>query len=274
MRCWIPRGLKLMLVIGFCSAATATGALGAQPGADVEAKLGGHDPNVDPNANQRVVEAAVDVGGAVKSEIPSAATMGPDQLYDDIRIDLSNQVGTTGGNWNNITNLTGPTAGLIDFNTGAVTAVSIDGTGSSWQAFFGDDAGAFPDQDWLIQPATMDGAGLSFAQTGSFEITGLTGLLYQIEVVSARTQFDYMNTVTVNGSLANRTFLGTPVQTPWGSTSDGLTPGNWLIWDAVSPVGGVITISDTAAPDSSGIVNAIRILVEVVPVELQSFNVE
>ena len=79
----------------------------------------------------------------------------------DIRIDLSTFLGSTAGNWNNITDITGLTTGLIDFNTGAATSVSIDGTGSDWLDFFGDDDGAFPDQGWLIQPATVDGAGIN-----------------------------------------------------------------------------------------------------------------
>jgi hypothetical protein len=99
-------------------------------------------------------------------------------------------------------------------------------------------------------------------------------LEYQVEVVSARTSFDYLNTITVNGALADRTYLGTPVQTPWGSNADGLTPGNWLIWDGVVPVGGTITIVDVADPQTLGIVNAIRILTTLVPVELQSVNAE
>jgi hypothetical protein len=169
-------------------------------------------------------------------------------------------VGTTAGNWNNISNLTGLTSGLIDFGTGASTGASIDGAGSPWLSFFGDDAGTFPNQDWLIQPATRDGAGLQTGMTGIFRIAGLTGAAYQVELVSAQTSFDYLNTFTVAGALADRTFLGTPVDTPWGATSDGLTPGNWLIWDNVVPVGGAFTIMDVAGPGTLGILNAIRIV--------------
>ncbi len=178
----------------------------------------------------------------------------------DIRIDLSTFLSSTPGNWNNISNLIGLTTGLIDFNTGAATFVSIDGTGSPWTDFFGDNDGAFPNQDWLIQPATVDGAGLLTGLTGTFTLGGLSDArTYQLELVSARTTFNYLNVFTVNGSLANRTFLNTPVVTPWNSTSDGLEPGNWLIWDDVVPVGGQITIMDLAGPGTLGILNAIRI---------------
>lgn len=177
----------------------------------------------------------------------------------DIRIDLSNLVSTTSGNWNNISNLTGLTSNLIDFPSGSATGVSIDGTGSPWLNYFGDNTGSFPNQAWLIQPAAQDGAGLDTGLTGSFLFTGLTNGSYKVEIVSARSNFNYLNTITVDGVLASSTQLGTPVNTPWGSTSDGLTPGNWLIWDNVTPVGGQITITDIANASTFGIINAIRI---------------
>ncbi len=74
----------------------------------------------------------------------------------DLRIDLATQLGSTPGNWNNVANLTGLTAGLVDYATGAATAVSIDGTGSPWESIEGDSNGEFPDQEWLIhrRPST------------------------------------------------------------------------------------------------------------------------
>ena len=197
------------------------------------------------------------VFGVVLSAIGLAI---PAQALDDIRIDLSTMLGSTPGNWNNISNLSGLTPNLIDFTTGAGTGVSIDGTGSPWRDFYGDQDGAFPPQDWLIQPATVDAAGMSTDLTGSFTLAGLDGPAYQIELVSARTTFGYLNTFTVDGALADRTYLGTPVYTPWNATTDGLNPGNWLIWDSVVPDGGSIQITDVAGPGTLGILNAIRVL--------------
>jgi hypothetical protein len=181
-------------------------------------------------------------------------------LAVDIRIDLGTNAGTTAGNWNNISNVAGLTSDLIDFDSGLGTGVSIDGTGSPWSNFVGDDLGAFPNQDWLIQPATRDGAGLQRDLTGRYTIAGLTGPAYRIEVVSARTSFNYLNTFTVDGSLADRTFLGTAVVTPWNATTDGLAAGNWLIWDNVVPTAGTINLMDVAGPGTLGILNAVRIL--------------
>jgi hypothetical protein len=175
----------------------------------------------------------------------------------DFRLDISTWVSSTGGNWNDIANITGLTTGLIDFNTGVPTPVSIQGAG--WRGFFGDEGGAFPNRDWLIQPATVDGAGLDPGQTGTFVLSGLPADLYRIEIVSAR-QINYLNTITVNGVAANRTSLATPVQTPWGSADDGLTPGNWLIWDGVAPVAGSITITNEAASGTLAMINAVRVL--------------
>lgn len=177
----------------------------------------------------------------------------------DVRMDLSTLVSSTPGNWNNISNVTGTTTNLIDFDTGAGTGIDLQGSGS-WLNFFGDDAGAFPDQDWLIQPATVDGAGLGTDGTGTFTLTGLTGPAYTVELVSARTTFGYLNTFTAEGALADRTFLGSPVNTPWNATTDGLDPGNWLIWDSVVPNGGSITIQNVAGPGTLGILNAMRIV--------------
>lgn len=176
----------------------------------------------------------------------------------DLRIDLSTMVGTTAGNWNNISDLNGAT-GLIDFTTGAATGVTIAGDGN-WTDFFGDDSGAFPNQDWVVQPATTDGAGLDFGETGTFTLSGLTASAYRVELVSARTEFGYLNDFAVGGMTADSTFLGTPVVTPWNSTTDGLNAGNWLIWSSVAPVGGEITISLTADAATLGILNAIRVV--------------
>lgn len=181
------------------------------------------------------------------------------QAQVDIRMDLATSVGTTGGNWNNISNLTGMTPNLIDFTSGSPTSIGIDGIGSPWSPFFGDDAGSFPNQDWLVQPATKDGAGLQRDQTGVFRISGLNSSAYKIEVVSARSTFGYLNSITVNGATATSTFKGTPVVTPWNSTADGLDKANWLIWSNVFPTSGTIDIRDVAGPGTLGIVNAIRI---------------
>lgn len=178
----------------------------------------------------------------------------------DVRIDLSTGISSTSGNWNNISNLTGLTPALIDFGTGAATPISISGAGSPWINFGGDTGGLFSNLDWLIQPATVDGAGLVFGATGSFLFTGLTGSSYRVEVVTARRAFGYLNTITVAGALAGRTFQGTPVNTPWNSTTDGLGPSNWLIWDDVSPVGGSFTLTDVADQNTVGMLNAVRVL--------------
>lgn len=176
----------------------------------------------------------------------------------DLRVDLSNFVSTTAGNWNNISNLTGTTNDLVDFPTGANSGVSITGAGP-WLDFFGDDNGAFPDQDWVIRPATQDGAGLDQGETGTFTFANLGDGPYRVEVVSARTTFQYLNFITVEGNQADRTYLGTPVATPWNSTTDGLDAGNWLIWDDVVPVRGTLTIMNIADVDTLGMLNAIRI---------------
>ena len=245
MREHVERSCGRRLGIGICSAALVALAWSAAPSAAAE------DPNL---------ARASSPAGAGSGPADPAAPQGFAATVIDLRIDLSNFQSTTAGNWNNISNLNGLTTGLIDYNSGGATLAAIDGTGSSWSDFFGDEGGTFPNQDWLIQPATVDGAGLGDGEIGTFQITGLSGGPYQVELVAARTTFGYLNTFTVNGATADRTYLGTPVVTPWNATTDGLTPGNWLIWDAVVPVGGVITIVDEADAETLGILNAIRVI--------------
>lgn len=175
----------------------------------------------------------------------------------EIRMDISDVVSTTGGNWNNIGNLNGVNADLIEFGSGANTGASISGFG--WRDFFGDDSAEFADVDWVQQPATADGAGVEEGSTGTFTVSGLADGEYVVEIVSARTEFEYLNFITVFGNFADRTFNGTPVNTPWGSNVDGLAESNWLIWDAVQTDDGEINIQLTSDVTTLGMINAIRI---------------
>jgi len=225
-------------------------ALACAAGVATTAAAQSADPNLTPIPPVR---------DAVAPQADPAPGPGVDADGMDIRIDFSNFLSTTPGNWNNVGNLGGLTGDLIDFETGDGTGVSVDGSGSAWRDFFADDAGEFPEQDWLIQPSTVDGSGLLTGLLGVYTFENVPDGTYQIDVVSARTTFDYQNTFTINGDLADRTFLGTPVRTPWGSTSDGLIPGNWLIWDDVEPDGGTIVLELQADPGTLGLINAMRI---------------
>ena len=117
----------------------------------------------------------------------------------DIRMDIGNSVSTTPGNWNNIGSLTGLTPNLIDFSSGLGTGVSIDGTGSAWRPFFGDDAGAFPNQDWLIQPATR----ARLVQGGH-----ATAARYDWPLVAARIEEFYLQTLDQVAATKRQTFSG------------------------------------------------------------------
>jgi hypothetical protein len=178
----------------------------------------------------------------------------------EFRIDLSTLQTTTGGNWNDIANLNSVTAGLKDFGSGLATGASISGSG--WRDFFGvDNAADWPDKDWVVSSSVIDGAGVDPSGVGTFAISGLSSTAnYRVEIVSARTAFNYLNTILVDGAAANRTFNGTAVNTPWGSTADGLTPQNWLIWDGRPAAGGVLNISLQADRATLGMMNAMRIV--------------
>jgi hypothetical protein len=194
----------------------------------------------------------------------SSAQVAAIELRIDLRDDTIATTSEVPGNWNDIGSVNGVTAGLIDFGTGLATPVSISGSG--WQPFFlGVVSPAdWPEKDWVHPFSTTYGAGLfvgDAGQTGTFSFSGLSDTArYQVEVVSARTRFDYLSTILVDGAVADRTFNGTPVNTPWGATSDGLIPQNWLIWDDLIATGGMLSLSVAANPETGDIINAIRII--------------
>jgi hypothetical protein len=198
--------------------------------------------------------------GMLAAGMLAGLTVAAEVHATEFRIDLSSIVTTTGGNWNDISNLNSVTAGLKDFGSGLATGASISGGG--WRNFFGvDSAGEWPDKDWVVSSSVRDGAGVERGAAGTFSISGLSDTAsYQVEIVSARTTFNYLNTILVGGAAANRTFNGTPVNTPWGSTADGLASQNWLIWDDQKAAGGVLNISLAADPDTLGMMNAMRIV--------------
>ena len=198
--------------------------------------------------------------GLLAVGLMAGLSVAPEVHATEFRIDLSSLVTTTGGNWNDISDLNSVTAGLKDFESGLATGASISGGG--WRDFFGvDAAGDWPDKDWVVSSSVRDGAGVERGAAGTFSISGLSDTAsYQVEIVSARTTFNYLNTILVGGAAANRTFNGTTVNTPWGSTADGLASQNWLIWDGQKAAGGVLNISLAAAPDTLGMMNAMRIV--------------
>lgn len=177
----------------------------------------------------------------------------------DIRIDLGDAAGATGSSWNDIgfLSLNGTTSGLVDYVTTTGTTVSI--TGSNWNGFNGvTNPALWPDKDWVVTSAVADGAGVQRNLTARFVFDGLADGDYTIEVVSARTTFDYLNTIEIDGILADATFEGTAVNTPWASISDGLTSQNWLMWNDFTVSGGGFTLTNTTG-DTLGVINAIRI---------------
>jgi hypothetical protein len=180
----------------------------------------------------------------------------------ELRIDMGLFAPATPGNWNNLDNaaLTSTTSGLIDFHTGLASPISLSGTG--WEFFIGvENINDWPTKAWVPASAVEQGAGVRFGLSGNFIFAGLKSSdTYTVEIVSARTVFNYLNTITIDSVLANRTENGTPVATPWGSNANGLLAQNWLIWDGLRPVAGALTIALTANVDTLGMLNAIRLI--------------
>lgn len=182
----------------------------------------------------------------------------------DVRIDFTNPGYATGGNWNVITDLNLTNSDLIDYGSGLATGVSV--TGSGWTNFNGDETSAWATTDWIESSAVEKGAGVFSGSFGSFTFAGLDSGSYQIEVVSARSCCSYLNTIRIDGDIADRTYNGAPVTTPFDARDDGLLLNNWLIWDNVNADLGSITL-DLSTTSTLGMVNAVRITgASVVPV--------
>ncbi len=163
----------------------------------------------------------------------------------DIRIDLSERNGAPGGSWNSISlaNANSTTSNLIDYDTGTPTSISL--TGNGWE---GEWDGLSPAEDWLAGD-TNDRLYISESGTtkiGQFVFANLSDSdRYQVEFY---TEGDITIVETrVNGNLASRN-AKEATRSPsidlanWDQTFDG-NINDWLIWDDVAPVGGVITFT-------------------------------
>ena len=107
--------------------------------------------------------------------------------------------------------------------------------------------------DWMSAAAGDDFLGTN--TPGSVTFTGLGTTPWMLEVVSANNSNNMGSNFTVDGSAADRTFTGAPVQNPWPGTSG---QANWLIWDALTPSGGSLALDYSNSSSYFGI-NAMRL---------------
>jgi len=170
---------------------------------------------------------------------------------EDIRLDFGDAGGAAGGNWNVATDPSSlGLSNLTDYNSGTLTGVDVswDFTSELLATLIWDT------KDWAISEA-----GSEFFFSESDAVVTFSGLLnpsYQVEVLIA-----YEGSLTsgyqIDSALADRTYLGNPVDNPWNWRDDGATPGDWMIWDAVTPSSGNISID--IAKDTYAAASAIRI---------------
>lgn len=171
----------------------------------------------------------------------------------EIRIDLSDTVGTPGGNWNLIETGVAPNT-LVDFNTGLdsgatlslVTMSTDNGFSVNWT---GGNLGG-----WMEDSAGDDLIGT--LGSGQVVLDGLGTTAVQIELVSAWFSDDVAGTYQIDSANADRTQTGDPVGSPWLGNTNGTA--NYLIWDNISPTLGAVTIDLTATGTIAGI-SALRI---------------
>ena len=198
----------------------------------------------------------------------TAITMNLHAALEVIQIDFGDS-GTPAGNWNEITGaaINGLTPGLDDFRTGNSTDVDVTGSFTFPFATTSGTTGGFNGtQDWVDPVVVLDFIAGSDDSSNTLTFSGLTGDSYNIEVVAAGNFAGGTTTdLQVDGNFADRNFLGgANLGDNWHTVNDGLTPGNWLIWDDVAPTGGDITVG---VPAGGGIVqiSALRIADAAVP---------
>lgn len=139
--------------------------------------------------------------------------------------------------------------------TGASAGVDIALTSGSYRNF---NSATASTTDWVNSAAQTGGWGLDHGESATLSFSGLMDGFYSIEVVSARETYNYINTFTVAGNLADHTFSGAAVGPTWNSTTDGLNPVDWLIWDNVEVTGGTFSLVHGASSSTLGVINALQ----------------
>ncbi len=195
---------------------------------------------------------------------------------EEFLIDFGAQY-THSGPWNTIDGTSTIYNNLIDNDTETATSAFL--TLSEVLEGFGNESNySSGDMHWFHEEICDDMLYYDGGQPQIITISGLVESSYQVEIISLSSLGVLSGTYEVNSTYAQRSFNTSPnpdCSLDWDSYNDGYMTTDWMIWDDVAPVGGVITIDAI----SSGInplmlINAIRINYNdgSLPVELSSFN--
>ncbi len=184
---------------------------------------------------------------------------------------------THSGPWNTIDGASTTYNNLIDNDTEAASGASL--TLSGTLDSFGDPSNySSGDLHWFHEEVCDD---MLYYDGGTPQVITISGLVensYQVEIISLTSLGILSGTYEVNSAYAQRSFNTSPnvnCSFGWDSYNDGYLSTDWMIWDAVVPVGGVITIDAVAdGINPLMLINAIRISYNdaPMPVELSSFN--
>ena len=173
-------------------------------------------------------------------------------------------IANPGGNWNIIANANrnATTSNLIDINSGSSTGIDVTGAGFTSFSFSPSGPGGFsPQKDWVDTNASQDSF-LVENGTATLTFSNLPNAPARLEVVSSG-EFNTTTALTANGAAAPDNFDGDAGldSSNFNESTQTYTPGNWLIWDSITPVGGeiVISLSDNSGVGNGADINAIRL---------------
>ena len=155
-------------------------------------------------------------------------------------------------------------ADLVDFDTGSPTGIDVEV--AAWTGYTkGTYTWPHGAVDW-IDPGEIGqgGAGRFGPGPSTVAFTNLDGL-WRVEVLSSmdpRISEKFIQDITVNGTFADTDYRGLGVGSDdFDAQVDGQQAANWLIWSAVAPDSGTITIRfDSTEYGHANIMNAVRLL--------------
>ncbi|MCC7086561.1 MAG: PEP-CTERM sorting domain-containing protein [Pirellulales bacterium] len=165
--------------------------------------------------------------------------------------------------WNNF-DFAQSAGNLIDYDTGLHTDIDVAVSGWTHRTV-GPYLWPYGSVDWIptgvgVGAATRFGSGIS-----TISFSQLSGL-WRIEILSSmdpRVTINFIQNITINGQFADRDYrhLGANGD-HFDARVDGQEAANWLIWNAVAPENGSVTLQfDSLGINNGGnVVNAIRLL--------------
>lgn len=190
----------------------------------------------------------------------ACALAGMAEAQVDVRIDFESFDNNSGSsaNWN-VINHGGTVNNLTDYVTGLGTGIdiSVSGFNESQAEDFTWPTGP---KLWLTVPAIDDAMGVG-GGSATITFSNMGTEPYQIKIAAASLSSNQIGDYRINGVFGDRTYEAQAITVgdDWDANLNGVALQDWMIWDSVTPIGGVVTI-DITAIENTAFVNAVRFI--------------